>query len=150
MQPLNIIFLADEDLKILSSLTAKTCGVKLYGSVGYFGEEYHKKASLGLCPERRVNIGVPGITITAKDSRGQILTAVTNREGAYEFTSVLPDVEYTVSAELPGYFQKTEYLDRYLVQKILQIGACGCGEVAFPPSTIVPSADGLPISAASL
>jgi hypothetical protein len=122
---------ADEDLKFLSSLTSKTCGARLYGSVGYFGKEYMKD-SLGLCPERRVNIGVPGITITAKDSRGQILTAVTNREGAYEFTGVLPDVEYTVSAELPGYFQKTEYSERYSVQKILQIGACGCGRVDFP------------------
>ena len=125
---------ADEDLKFLSGLTSNTCGARLYGSVGYFGEEYGGDSiggdSLGLIPVRRVNIGAPGITITARDSRGQILTAVTNQEGAYEFTGVLPDVEYTVSAELPGYL-KTAYSGQK-ERKIRQIGVCGCGRVDFP------------------
>ena len=125
---------ADEDLKFLSGLTSNTCGARLYGSVGHFGEEYRGagigRDSLGLIPVRRVNIGAPGITITARDNRGQILTAVTNQEGAYEFTGVLPDVEYTVSADLPGYL-KTKYSSQK-EQKIRQIGSCGCGRVDFP------------------
>src|SRR5262245_36369312 len=70
---------ADEDLKFLSGLASNTCGARLYGSVGHFGEEYDGIGlgmdSLGLIPVRRINIGTPGITITARDNRGQILTA---------------------------------------------------------------------------
>jgi hypothetical protein len=125
---------ADEDLKFLSGLTSNTCGARLYGSVGHFAEEYEGiglgRDSLGLIPVRSVDTGAPGITITARDSRGQILTAVTNQEGAYEFTGVLPDVEYTVSAELPGYL-KMSYSGQK-ERKIRQIGVCGCGRVDFP------------------
>jgi hypothetical protein len=125
---------ADEDLKFLSGMAPNTCGPRLYGSVGYLGEEYGEDSigrdSLGLIPVRIVNRGVPGITITARDNRGRILTAVTNREGAYEFTGVLPDVEYTVGAELPGHL-KTAY-SRQKERKIRQIGVCGCGRVDFP------------------
>ncbi|HEV2666735.1 MAG TPA: hypothetical protein VG324_17585 [Blastocatellia bacterium] len=120
---------ADEDLKFLSGLTSKTGGARLYGSVGYFGVEYGRD-SLGLSSVRRINIGVPGITITVRDNHGRILTAVTNQEGAYEFTGALPDVEYTVSTELPGYL-KTEY-SWQKERKIGQIGVCGCGRVDFP------------------
>jgi hypothetical protein len=120
---------ADEDLKFLSTLTSKNSGARLYGAVGYSGEEYGRD-SLGLSLARRVNIGVPGITITARDDRGRILTALTNQEGDYEFTGALPDVEYTVSAELPEYLKtvRSEQKER----KIHQIGACGCGRVDFP------------------
>ena len=124
---------ADEDLKFLSGLASNTCGSRLYGSVGYFDEEYGGnlgRDSLGLIPVRRVNIGAPGVTITARDNRGQILTAVTNQEGAYEFTGVAPDIEYTVSAELPGYL-KMAYSGQK-ERKIRQIGVCGCGRVDFP------------------
>jgi hypothetical protein len=123
------ISFADEDLKFLSSLTSKTCEARLYGSVGYFGEEYGSD-SLGISPDLRVKIGVPGIKVTARDNRDRILTAVTNQEGAYEFTGVLPDVEYTVSADLPGYL-KTEY-PRQKEQKIRQIGVCGCSRINIP------------------
>jgi hypothetical protein len=55
---------------------AISCGARLYGSVGHFGEEYRGagigRDSLGLIPVRRVNMGAPGITITARDNRGQI------------------------------------------------------------------------------
>jgi carboxypeptidase family protein len=136
---------ASEDLKFLSSLTGKTCGARLYGAVGDFHKDY-VQGDEGLRSVLRVYNGVPEITITARDNRGQILTAVTNREGAYEFTSILPDVEYTVRAELPGYFQKTGFSER----KIL-IGSCGCRRVDFPAiydgsiSGRVSYPDGMPV-----
>jgi|RhiMethySRZTD1v2_1073278.scaffolds.fasta_scaffold199997_2 carboxypeptidase family protein len=117
---------ASEDLKFLSSLTGKTCGARLYGAVGNFEMDYVRDNE-GLRSVVRVYNGVPEITVTARDNRGQILTAVTNREGAYEFTGILPDVEYTVRAELPGYFQKTQFTERKI-----QIGACGCRRIDFP------------------
>jgi hypothetical protein len=141
---------ASEDLKFLSSLTGKTCGTKLYGAVGNFGLDYIRDSE-GLRSVLRVYNGVPEITITAKDNRGLILTAVTNREGAYEFTGILPDVEYTVRVELPGYFQKTRFSER----KIL-IGASGCRRVDFPAiydgsiSGRVTDSDGKPVAKADI
>lgn len=126
---------ADEDLKFLSSLTSKTCGARLYGSVGYFDKEY-VGYSPGMSPVRQPYTGVPGITITVRDNHGQILTAVTDRKGAYEFTGVLPDVEYTVRAELPGYFRKTKYFGKkefpIIFDQKVQIPACACVRVNFP------------------
>jgi len=117
---------ASEDLKFLSGLTGKTCVTRLYGAVGNFEMDYVRDNE-GLRSVVRVYNGVPEITVTARDNRGQLLTAVTNREGAYEFTGILPDVEYTVRAELPGYFQKTRSSERKI-----QIGACGCRRIYFP------------------
>jgi hypothetical protein len=142
---------ADEDLKFLSSLTGKTCGARLYGSVGYFDMGY--AGYVGLSPVRQPYTGVPEITIMARDNRGQILTAVTNREGAYEFTGIMPDVEYTVRAELPGYFQKTKY--GYTERKI-RISACACGRFDFPAiydssvSGLVTGPGGKPVANANI
>src|SRR5262249_5127582 len=66
---------ADEDLKILSSLSPETCGVRLYGKVGYSS----------------------GVKITATDAQGQILEAV-SEVGRYEIKGVRANVEYTVQA----------------------------------------------------
>ena len=78
----NHISSADEDLKILYSLSPETCGVRLYGTVGH-----------------------SGIRITATDARGRTLEAVTEA-GRYEILGVKANVEYTVQAHLPDYFQK--------------------------------------------
>jgi Carboxypeptidase regulatory-like domain len=118
---------ASEDLKFLSGLASKTCGARLYGAVGNFEMDYVRDNEGRQRSVVRVYNAVPEITITARDKRGQILTAVTNREGAFEFTGILPGVEYTVRAELPGYFQKTPSSERKI-----QIGACGCGRINFP------------------
>ncbi len=89
---------AAEDLKVLSTLSPKTCGVRLYGAVGRFGINWAKG-------EEYVAVGIPNITITATDAQGQTLKAVTYGSGRYEIEGVKADVEYTVQAHLPDYFQ---------------------------------------------
>ena len=94
---------ADEDLKILSSLSPKTCGVKLYGTA------------------------ISGTKITATDDQGQTLEAV-SEAGRYEIDGVKPNVEYTVQAHFPDYFQK----GNANLQKV-RINTCGWANVGFYP-----------------
>jgi len=94
---------ADEDLKFLSSLSPKTCGVRLHGTVDH----------------------ASGITITATDAKGQTLKAV-SKEGHYEIEGVRANVEYTVQAHLPDYFQKGNANP----QKV-RINTCGWANVGF-------------------
>jgi len=71
---------AGEDLKILSSLSPKTCGVRLYGMVGY----------------------ATGIKITATDAQGHKLEAV-SKVGHFEIEGVRANVEYRVEAHFQGH-----------------------------------------------
>src|SRR5262249_33637577 len=68
------------DLKILSSLSPKTCEVRLYGTV------------------------IPGTKVTATDGQGQTLEAI-SEVGSYEIKGVKANVEYTVQAHLPDYLK---------------------------------------------
>ena len=94
---------AGEDLKILSSLSPKTCGVRLYGMAGY----------------------ATGIKITATDAQGHNLEAV-SRVGHFEIEGVRPNVEYTVQAHLPNYYQKND-----ANPKKVRINPCGWANVGF-------------------
>jgi hypothetical protein len=95
---------AGEDLKILSSLSPKNCGVRLYGMVGY----------------------ATGIKITATDAQGHTLEAVSN-VGYFEIEGVRANVEYTVEAHLPDYFQNNQ-----ITSTAVRINPCGWKVVNFP------------------
>jgi hypothetical protein len=133
-----------EDLKVLSSLAPETCGVRLYGAVGRFGINFAKGESY-------VAVGVPNITITATDDQGQTLKAVTYGSGRYEIEGVKADVEYTVKAHLPDYFQKKPAAP----QKV-RIKTCAWARVDFGAiydgsiSGQVTGSDGAPVSNAEV
>jgi hypothetical protein len=94
---------AEEDLKILSRLSPKTCGVRLYGWVGF----------------------VSGIKVTATDPRGKTLEAL-SVVGHFEIKGVKANVEYMVQAHLPDYFQRSHtHLRR------VRINPCGWEDVRF-------------------
>jgi hypothetical protein len=94
---------AEEDLKILSRLSPKTCGVRLYGWVGL----------------------VSGIKVTATDPRGKTLEALSG-VGHFEIKGVKANVEYMVQAHLPDYFQRS-----YTHLRRVRINPCGWEDVRF-------------------